>query len=130
MMWKQLVALVLAVVLVQLTCGRIISARTLHEKEVQAAEKVKAGISKLGTGKEALVRVKLRDGTKLDGYVSEANEDNFVVVDSKTGNATTVPYPQVKQVKGNNLSSGATVAIIAGALVAVVLVLAIALKGH
>ena len=123
MMWKQLVALFLAVVLVQLTCGRIISAHTLHEKEVQDAEKVKAGISKLGTGKEALVRVKLRDGTKLNGYVSEANEDNFVVVDSKTGNATTVPYPQVKQVKGNNLSTGAKIAISIGIAVGLIVLL-------
>ena len=51
-------------------------------------------------GKGALVRVKLRDGTKLAGYVSEANENSFVIVDSKTGAATNVPYPQVKQVKG------------------------------
>src|SRR5438477_7822422 len=111
-MFKQILALTLAVMLVQLTGSAIVIARTPTEKEARSVEKVKAGIAKLGTGKDALVKVKLRDGTKLEGYVREANENCFVVVDRKTGTATTVPYPQVKQVKGNNLSSGAKIAIV------------------
>ena len=49
------------------------------------AEKVKAGIGKLGTGTDARIEVKLRDKTKLKGYVSESVEDSFVIVDEKTG---------------------------------------------
>ena len=56
----------------------------------------------------------------IKDYISEVGEDSFVVVDAKTGTATTVAYSQVKQVKGNNLSTGAKiaigVAIIAGVL--------------
>lgn len=86
-------------------------AETKAEKEAKFAEKVKANVIKLGTGTEAKIQVKLKDGTKLKGYVSQINENNFVVVDEKTGTATEVPYPQTKQVKGNNLSTGVKIAI-------------------
>jgi len=66
---------------------------------------------KLGTGKDARVKIKLRNGTKLKGYVSEINDESFFVVEDSTGATTEVPYPQTKQVKGNNLSSGAKIAI-------------------
>ena len=82
-----------------------------EEKATRFAEKVKAGIGKLGTGADARIEVKLRDKTKLKGYVSEAAEDSFVVVDEKTGASSTVTYAQVKQVKGNNLSTAAEIAL-------------------
>src|SRR5688572_26353438 len=82
-----------------------------EEKATRFAEKVKAGISKLGTGPDARIEVKLRDKTKLKGYISQAGEDSFVVVDEKTGATSTVTYPQVKQVKGNNLSTAAEIAL-------------------
>ena len=129
-MFKQLVTLILAVILVQLICSPKVIAGTLSEKEARFAEKVKAGIGKLGTGKDAQVKLKLRDGTKLSGYISEVNENSFVVVESKTGKATTVSYPQVKQVKGNNLSGGAWFVIGVGIIVAVVVVVLVASKGH
>ncbi len=67
----------------------------------------------------------MRDKTKLEGYVSAVGDDSFVVTDIKTGVATTVAYPQVKKVKGNNLSTGAKIAIGVG-IAAVVLVVIIA----
>ncbi len=85
-------------------------------KETRFAEKVKEGISKLGTGVEARIEVKLRDKTKLKGYVREAGEESFVVVDEKTGASSTVTYAQVKQVKGNNLSKAAEIAIGVGVI--------------
>ena len=87
-----------------------------EEKATRFAEKVKEGISKLGTGAEARIEVKLRDKTKLKGYVSEAGEDSFVIVDERTGATSTVTYPQVKQVKGNNLSTAAEIALGVGVI--------------
>jgi hypothetical protein len=75
-----------------------------------------AGVSKLGTGPAARIQVKLRDKTKLKGYVSEAGEDSFVVVDEKTGATSRVPYPQVQQVKGNNHSRAVEIAIGVGVI--------------
>ena len=98
-------------------------------KEAKQAEKVKVNITKLGTGKNARVEVKLRDKTKLKGYVSEINKDNFVVIDDKTGASNEVAYSNAKQVKGNNLSSGVKIAIGIGVIVAVLLVVAYVLGG-
>ena len=84
----------------------------------ELAAKVKAAIVKLGTGRESQVKVKLRDKTKITGYVSEITEDNFTVIDEKTNSARKIPYPQVKQVNGNNLSKGAVIAITIGFIVA------------
>ena len=129
-MFKQILALTLPVMLVQLTGSAIVIARTPTEKDARFVEKVKAGVAKLGTGKQALVKVKLRDGTKLAGYISEANENSFVIVDAKSGASTSVAYPNVTQVKGNNLSGGAWFAIGVGVIVAVVVVVLVASKGH
>lgn len=40
-----------------------------------------------------------------------------MIVDDKTGGTTAVPYPQVKKVKGNNLSTGAKIVIGVGIVI-------------
>jgi hypothetical protein len=112
-MLKKILSLALAGFLIQVASAQPVAAviLTKAEKEAQFVEQVKAGITQLGTGTEARVEVKLRDKTKLKGYISEASAEQFTVVDAKTGMATIVAYPQVKQVKGNNLSKGAKIAI-------------------
>jgi hypothetical protein len=104
-------------------CVQTASARSKAEKQARFAEKVKAGVEKLGVGEETYVRVKLRDKTKLAGYISEAREESFVVTNLKTSEATTVAYADVKKVKGHNLSTGAKVAIGAGVALAVILII-------
>jgi len=79
-------------------------------------EKVKVGILKLGTGAEARIAVKLRDKTTVKGYISEASDESFVVVDEKTGTTSRVTYSQVRQVKGNNLSKAVEIAIGVGVI--------------
>jgi hypothetical protein len=106
-------------------------AKTGTEKDAAWAAKVKAGVGRLGTGKDAVVAVKLRDKRKLTGYVSAFGDESFVVADAKTGAQTRVPYGDVSQVKGNNLSTGATIAIAVGAAVgATLLVLYILVRVH
>ena len=115
-MFKKHLSLVFAVLIINLTLGGSAFASAKVEK---AAEKVKTSIVKLGTGKDAKVEVKLKDGTKLKGYVSQINENSFVVINEKTGVTTEVPYPNAKQVKGNNLSTGVKIAIGVGVIVVV-----------
>ncbi|MCI0392525.1 MAG: hypothetical protein MOB07_27655 [Acidobacteria bacterium] len=88
-----------------------VSAKSKAEKQAERVEKIKAGVAKLGVGREALITVKLRDKTKLSGYISRAEADFFVVTDAKTGASTEVNYPDVTQAKGQNLSTGASIAI-------------------
>jgi len=115
-MFERVLCLVLVGFLLSVAGVRPAYAGSKEEKETRLAEKVKEGISKIGTGAAAHVEVKLRDKTKLKGYVSEANEDSFVTVDEKTNATSTVAYSQVQQVKGNNLSTAAKIAIGVGVI--------------
>ena len=115
-MFKKVLSVALVGFLLSIAGLRPAYAGSKEEKATRFAEKVKEGISTLGTGTEARIEVKLRDKTKLKGYVSEAGEDSFVIVDEKTGATSTVTYAQVKQVKGNNLSTAAEIAIGVGVI--------------
>lgn len=124
-MLKKYVVVILVTGLVNLFLATSAFAGTNTETRAMVAEKVKAGIGKLGTGPGAKVRVKLYDGRKLSGYVREVADDHFVVVDSKTGIATEVPYSNAKQVKGNNLSAGVKIAIGVGVALGLIILLAV-----
>jgi hypothetical protein len=100
------------------------SASPLTKREARFAEQVKAGIAKLGTGTDARVELRLRDKTKVKGYIKEAGEDGFTVVDEKTGGESVIAYPQVGQVKGNNLSTTVKIVITVGLMVFLLALLA------
>lgn len=109
-MLKTVVSLMVVALLVNMAGAVPAYADSKTEKEARFEEKVKENINRLGTGEATRVEVRLRDKTRLKGYISEAGENNFVVVDA-SGGSHTVAYPQVKQVRGNNLSTGARIAI-------------------
>ena len=96
-MMKQLISVILSTALVLFSCTGTFGASTQGEKEAKQTADVKARITKLGTA--TLVEVKLRDKTKLKGYVHKIAEDHFVISDLKTDTTTTVAYAQVRQVK-------------------------------
>jgi len=122
-MFKKILSFVLIVLLLNVMgVNYAYAAGSKEEKEARFAEKVKAGIAKLGTGTEARVELKLKNKTKLKGYVSEAGADNFTVVDEKSGATTVVAYPNVKQVKGNNLSKNVVLTLVVVGLLAVALI--------
>ena len=104
-MLKKIISVAVVVVLTNLVGISSAHARSSEEKEARFVEKIKDGVSKLGTGEAARIKVRLKDKTKVEGYISEADDVSFVVVDAKTGYATRVTYPQVKSVKGNNHST-------------------------
>jgi hypothetical protein len=118
-MFKAVLSLALASVVTLCLVAEPAYAESKADKQVRLVEKIKAGVNQLGTGEQARIEVNLTDKTKLKGYISEATDDHFVVVDSKTGAATHVTYGQVRQVKGNNLSTGAKIAIGLGILAGV-----------
>ena len=109
-MFKKLLSLFLVALLLNLAALPAFAA-SREEKQARFADKVKASVLKFGTGESARVKIKLQDKTKLAGYIRASDDTGFIVVDAKTGVATTVAYPQVKSVQGNNLSTGAKIAI-------------------
>lgn len=120
-MLRKSLAMFLAVTLFPTAFALQSASAATNAREDRLAEKMRTGIYKLGVGKDARVEVKLRDKAMLTGYVSAAGEDSFVVTDPETGAAITVAYPDVAQVKGNNLSKGAKIAIGVGIAAAVLI---------
>lgn len=120
-MLKRICSVVLAALLLQ-SAAVPAFAKTSAEKEAKRAEKVRTQLAKLGTGEDARIKLILRDKTKLEGYISEAGAESFVVTDS-AGKATTVAYPQVGKARGHNLSTGAKIAIGIGIGVGVTLLI-------
>jgi hypothetical protein len=122
-MFSKLVTVLLVALMINLAGVRLAFADSREEKQARFAEKIKANLLKLGTGESTRVKVKLRDQTKLEGYISDAGAETFTVTNRKTGVATTVAYPQVKSVQGNNLSTGAKVAIGVGIAAAIIFII-------
>ncbi|HKO41985.1 MAG TPA: hypothetical protein VJU84_01740 [Pyrinomonadaceae bacterium] len=121
-MLKKLISVTLVMLLLNLACLTTVYAASKEEKQARFALKVKESVLKFGTGQSARVKVKLRDKTKLQGYISAADDEQFTVTDA-TGMATTVTYPQVKSVQGNNLSTGAKIAIGVGIAATVIFII-------
>ena len=108
-MLKKICSVVLVALLLQM--GAVPAfAKSNAEKEARRTEKVRKQLAKLGTGSDARIKLELRDKTKLEGFVSEAGADTFAVTD-RAGKTSTVEYSQVSKAKGQNLSTGAKIAI-------------------
>ena len=121
-MLKRTLSFILIGLILNLAFYSTVNANANPEKEAKFALKVKNAIAKLGSGTEVRVEVKLRDKTKIKGYVSDVRENSFVVVDSKTGTSSEIPYPQVKSIKGKNNLTGEQIAAIAGFVILIFLV--------
>ena len=116
--------LVLRLSLSAMGASHVYAATGNEKKAEKRAEKLKTKISKIGTGKDVLVKVKLSDGTKLKGYISRTADDNFVVTDAETGKSTTVPYNRAKQVSsgsGGRCNWLCTVGVTAGVILLIAL---------
>jgi hypothetical protein len=97
-MFRKLSSLALAGLLLNLVCAAPVVARRSQETDAKRVAQVKATLAKLGTGPNARIEVKLRNKTKLKGYVSETREDRFLIADTKSGAVTEVMYSQVEKV--------------------------------
>jgi hypothetical protein len=117
---KKILSFTLIALLTQMFFVRPIIAETKEEK---FAAQVKTEIAKLGIGTDAKIKVKLKDKTKIEGYIVESNENQFVVMSSKTGESIPVTYSKVKQVKGNNLSTGVKIIIGVAVIVGLAVIL-------
>ncbi len=91
-------------------------------------QQVRAAVAQLGTGKATRVAVKLRDGTRLKGYISSADNQTFSVSDLKTRLERVVRYSDVTQMHAQNLTDGQKILI--GAAFVVALLTALLLAAH
>lgn len=132
-MFRKSFSLILAVVFCCTTSGVAVSAKekTKGKTDVKlsAAEKIRQKVLQRGTGTEARARVKLLDGTKLKGYISESAVEDFTLVrtDAPAGSAVKINYRDVaafnaqgkgmsttsKVLLGTGIAVGATVGVLA-----------------
>jgi hypothetical protein len=124
-MLRQLLAVALTVPLIGIPVHGQLQAGT----DLEQALKVKTRVTRLGTGKQARVSIKLKDNTKLKGYIGEIGEERFTLIDSKRGTITPVQYAQVQEIKNTNHS--AIYALAAGAAIigSLMLLVSLSLRG-
>jgi hypothetical protein len=93
-MHKRILSAVLAVLSINL-----ISYAQAKPNDDKAADKIFSTVVRLGVDGSRLVKVVLRDGTELTGYIRDINDDDFVLLGDEIGTTTKLTYRQVKQVK-------------------------------
>ena len=98
-MLKKILTLALACGLVCAASGARAFAATQAERDAQRLAKVKAKVHRAGTGDKARVEVKMKDGRRLNGYVGESSENDFVLRDARTDAPTTLAFNDVAEVK-------------------------------
>ena len=94
-------------------------------KGEKSPEQVKAEVLKRGTGEKAKVKVKLRNGSEVKGFISKADQDTFDV-HGKKNETVTLAYADVLSVRKPGLSTGAKIGIAAGVGAAVIIAAAAA----
>jgi hypothetical protein len=119
---KRTFAILLSGILIA-TVLNVHSTRAQTGQSSQTAEAARAGVERLGVGKNARTEITLRDKRKLKGYISAAGADSFTLADQKTGASQTIAYADVDSVKKphHGLKTRSWI-IIAGVAAAVVIV--------
>ena len=107
-MIRKTAAVVLAAMIM---CGAQLQAIAAAPLTDKTLERVKNDVRTQGTGERSKVSVKMKDGRKLKGYISQALDDSFDLTDAKTRQPTTIPYGDVAEVKKSGWSSGAKIAL-------------------
>ncbi|MBA3694116.1 MAG: hypothetical protein H0W77_11880 [Acidobacteria bacterium] len=100
----------------------LILAQTKTDNNASNVEKIKANVLERGTGEKKRVRVKMLDGTKMKGYISQAGEDSFTLTDSKTKQTTVIAYRDAARVEDRGLAGGAKIGIWVGVAAAATLI--------
>ena len=96
---KKPVSLLLASLLVALSLSLPTTTRAQSATEVAAAQKARTSVTHLGVNPDKRVEVKLRDKTKLKGYITAVDQDSFTLTDAKSGTSQTVAYADVSEIK-------------------------------
>jgi hypothetical protein len=94
-----------------------------QDKNARPPEKIKADIALIGPGER--VKVKLRSGESLTGYVGLVGEQEFVLTKAKEGTKQTIAYADVARVQVRNekrVSTAGKILIVMGVMWAVAMI--------
>jgi sRNA-binding regulator protein Hfq len=110
-MIKKYLAIVIISLLIFAAGAPPVSAQTAAGKNPAKVEKIKSSVRKRDINKKERVSVKMLNGTKIKGYISQAGEDSFTVTDDRSGQSTVIAYNEAEKVGSSGLSKGAKIAI-------------------
>lgn len=110
-MFKKYLSLALLFLLMNVLVALPANARPQSNNQNQTVEKIKIKVAKLGVGDKARATIFMKDGTKIKGYITQANDNDFVIRDRKTNDPRTVAYQDVAKVDSNKGHSGKNIAI-------------------
>jgi hypothetical protein len=116
------VLMILAVFLV----GSPVYAQKGNQDAAKRTEKIRKEIAKVGTGELAAVSVLLADNSDVKGYISEANDKSFVLVD-KNAAKRTITYAEVQSVSYHHRMGKTTKYVLIGVAAGVGIFLALTL---
>jgi hypothetical protein len=86
------------------------------------AAAIRTEVRRRGAGEKSRVKVSLRDGSEVKGYISKIDDSSFEVTDKKTGSSKSVAYVDVRKVQGPGLSSGVKIGIAVGVVALIILI--------
>jgi hypothetical protein len=87
------------------------------------AEKVKAVVVARGVNEKKRLRVKMLNGVKMKGYISQIGDDSFTLAVSKTKQPVVIAYRDVSKIESGGLSGGARIGMIVGAAAGAALII-------
>ena len=91
------------------------------EPSISAAA-IRTEVRRRGAGEKSRVKVSLRDGSEVKGYITKIDDSSFEVTDKKTGSSKSVAYIDARKVQGPGLSSGVKIGIDVGVVALIILI--------
>jgi hypothetical protein len=73
--------------------------------------KVKAEVVNRLNKKEEHVKIRLRNGTEVKGYITQTSDNGFTLSNEKTKTGTDIAYADVQHVEGRGMSKTKKIAI-------------------
>ena len=89
------------------------------QQQFDQTAKVKAEVVKRLNKKEEHVKVRLRNGTEVRGYITQTSDNGFTLSNEKTKTGTEIAYADVQRVEGRGMSKTKKIAIAVGIGVAI-----------
>jgi hypothetical protein len=134
-MFRTFLSLALVALLCQsLNAAPVVAAVTPQgNADAQTTEKIRLKVAKIGLGDKAKITVRMKDGRKVKGFITQAGANDFTVRDRKTGDPTLIVYGDVNKVEDNRGHSSLRniligVGVGAGALLAVLAIIFVSLE--
>jgi len=124
-MTKRLLIVMLTLLLMNAHSHAAFGVQAQTQADAQTLEQVRSKIARLGVGEKAKTTLRLKDGSKVKGYVAQIRETDVVIRDRQTDQPTPVLFRDIARVDDNRghgtaKKIGLGVAIGAGAVLVVI----------